>query len=112
MAYSELVYHKALFGDQTHRYDSLQEQTAIVTPVTCSRGRGVEPWMKEAGSNPLAVYILCCTPPRDVHAHTNNGEDFPLSAPQKSISLSKLTPSKHQLATPSNTKLFKERKWK
>jgi hypothetical protein len=62
--------------------------------------------MKEAGShwqsNPLAVYILCCTPPRDVQAHTNNGEDFPLSAPQKSISLSKLTPSKHQLATPSN----------
>jgi hypothetical protein len=62
--------------------------------------------MKEAGShwqsNPLAVYILCCAPPRDVQAHTNNGEDFPLSAPQKSISLSKLTPSKQQLATPSN----------
>lgn len=58
--------------------DNSSHQTATVTPVTCRRGRQLEPRMTEAGSrwqsHPLAVYILCCTPPRDVQApHEQRG---------------------------------------
>lgn len=65
---------------RTDRHDSSQ-QTATVTPTTCSKGRQLQPGMKEAGSrwqsNPLAAYILCCTPPRDVQAPYEQRGGFP-----------------------------------
>jgi len=65
---------------RTDRHDS-SLQTATVTPTTCSKGRQLQPGMKEAvsrwQSNPLAAYILCCTPPRDVQAPYEQRGGFP-----------------------------------
>ena len=67
------------FKDTRHHASS--QQTATVTPTTCSKGRQLQPGMKEAGSrwqsNPLAAYILCCTPPRDVQAPYEQRGGFP-----------------------------------
>ena len=66
---------------RTDRHDSSRRQTATVTAVTCSKGRQLGPGTSEAGSRwrsyPLAVYILCCTPPRDVQAPHEQRGGFP-----------------------------------
>lgn len=91
---------------RTDRHDSSQ-QTATVYP--CNLQQGETAAARDEGSwKPLAKLppwqpTSCVAHPLETYKlHTNNGEDFPLSTPQKSISPSKFTPSKHQLATPSN----------